>query len=246
MPLHVYLKKNNSLKRRVVNHFSYISLILGMLLLFWSFYPVISFELYSRLFMQSNTVSPLPATDKASSLNSAGSTLGSYDVYSNNLRDFTQASLWFPSRGQKNDSSNFNIKDYYISIPKLNITRAHVVVGGEDLSKNLVHYLPKTMPGEYGNVAIFGHSTLPQLYNEKDYKTIFTYLPSLEKGDKIMVQVGDLQYEYEVTDMYVVSPEKISVLDQTYDASYITLITCVPPGTYWKRLVVRSKLVQLP
>ena len=61
---------------------------------------------------------------------------------------------------------------------------------------------------EYGNVATFGHSTLPQLYNEKDYKTIFTYLPSLEKGDKIMAQVGDLQYEYEVTDMYVVSPEK--------------------------------------
>lgn len=246
MPLHVYLKKNNSLKRRVVNHFSYISLILGMLLLFWSFYPVISFELYSRLIMQSNTVSPVPATDKISSLNPAGSALGSYSVYSNNVRDFTQASLWFPSRGQKNDSSNFNIKNYYISIPKLNITRAHVVVGGEDLTKSLVHYLPKTMPGEYGNVAIFGHSTLPQLYNEKDYKTIFTYLPSLEKGDKIMIQVGDLQYEYEVTDMYVVSPEKISVLDQTYDASYITLITCVPPGTYWKRLVVRSKLVQLP
>lgn len=217
-----------------------------MLLMFWSFYPVISFELYSRLFMQSNTVSPVPTTDKVSSLKEAGSTLGSYDVYSNNLRDFTQASLWFPTRGQKNDSSNFNIKDYYMSIPKLNITRAHVVVGGEDLSKSLVHYLPKTMPGEYGNVAIFGHSTLPQLYDEKDYKTIFTYLPSLEKGDKIMVQVGDLQYEYEVTDMYVVSPEKISVLDQTYDASYITLITCVPPGTYWKRLVVRSKLVQLP
>lgn len=246
MPLHVYLKKNNSLKRRVVNHFSYISLILGMLLLFWSFYPVISFELYSRLFMESNIMSPLPTSDKVSSLKEANSTLGSYDIYSNNVRDFTQASLWFPTKGQKNDENNFNVKDYYISIPKLNITRAHVVVGGEDLSKYLVHYLPKTMPGEYGNVAIFGHSTLPQLYNEKDYKTIFTYLPSLEKGDKILIQVGDLQYEYEVTDMYVVSPEKISVLDQTYDASYITLITCVPPGTYWKRLVVRSKLVQLP
>jgi len=102
------------------------------------------------------------------------------------------------------------------------------------------------MPGEYGNVAIFGHSTLPQLYDEKDYKTIFTYLPSLEKGDKILIQVGDLEYEYVVDDMFVVNPDKISVLDQRYDASYVTLITCVPPGTYWKRLVIRSKLVQLP
>lgn len=246
MPLHVYIKKNNSLKRRMINHFSYVSLMVGMLLLFWSFYPVISFELYSRLFMQSNTLSPVPVVDRTSLLNSTGSTLGSYNMYSNNVRDFTQASLWFPSQGQIVDSGSFNIKDYYLTIPKLNISRAHVVVGGEYLSKSLVHYLPKTMPGEYGNVAIFGHSTLPQLYNEKDYKTIFTYLPSLEKGDKIMVQVGDLQYEYEVSDMYVVNPEKISVLDQSYDASYLTLITCVPPGTYWKRLVVRSKLVRLP
>jgi len=40
--------------------------------------------------------------------------------------------------------------------------------------------------------------------------------------------------------------DKISVLEQKYDASYLTLVTCVPPGTYWKRLVVKAKLVQLP
>ena len=106
--------------------------------------------------------------------------------------------------------------------------------------------MPRTLPGEYGNVAIFGHSTLPQLYNSKDYKTIFTYLSSLEKGDKIYITVGDLEYEYEVGEMFVVMPDKISVLDQKYDASYVTLITCVPPGTWWKRLVVRAKLTQLP
>jgi sortase A len=65
-------------------------------------------------------------------------------------------------------------------------------------------------------------------------------------GDKIIVHVGDMQYEYEVVDMFVVDPDKISVLDQKYDASYVTLITCVPPGTFWKRLVVRTKLAQLP
>ncbi|PIV71190.1 hypothetical protein COW57_00895, partial [Candidatus Roizmanbacteria bacterium CG17_big_fil_post_rev_8_21_14_2_50_39_7] len=105
---------------------------------------------------------------------------------------------------------------------------------------------PKSMPGEFGNVSIFGHSTLPQLYNEKDYKTIFTYLPSLEKGDAIFVEVGDLEYEYEVTDMFVVNPDKISVLDQQYDAAYLTLVTCVPPGTFWKRLIVKAKLLRLP
>ncbi len=244
MPVKVYLKQNNSFKRRVVSHFSYISLVVGMLLLFWSFYPVISFELYSRFFMTQSVTSPV-SPETVSSLKEANSVLGSYDVYSNNLRDFTQAHLWFPTREQKGQTS-FMVRDYYISLPKLNINKAHVVVGGEDLSKSLVHYLPKTMPGEYGNVAIFGHSTLPQLYDEKDYKTIFTYLPSLEKGDRIIIHMGDLEYEYEVSEMFVVNPDKVSVLDQNYDASYLTLVTCVPPGTYWKRLVVKSKLVQLP
>lgn len=245
MAIRVYLKENHSFKRRVVSHFSYISLVIGMLLLFWSFYPVISFELYSRFSTQNKVLSPV-ASSEVTSLKEAQSVLGSYDAYSNNLRDFTEAHLWFPTTGSSSQTANFKIHDYYLSIPKLNITKAHVVVAGEDLAKSLVHYLPKTMPGEYGNVNIFGHSTLPQLYNEKDYKTIFTYLPSLELGDRIIIQVGDLQYEYEVTDMFVVNPDQISVLDQKYDASYVTLITCVPPGTWWKRLVVRTKLVQLP
>jgi LPXTG-site transpeptidase (sortase) family protein len=98
------------------------------------------------------------------------------------------------------------------------------------------------MPGELGNVVIFGHSTLPQLYQPNDYKSIFTFLPSLQKGDKIFIKVGDLVYQYEVFEMFVVDPTEVSVLDQQFDASYLTLITCVPPGTYWKRLVVKAKL----
>lgn len=172
----------------------------------------------------------------------ANSVLGSYNVYSNNLRDFTQANLWFPTLKQAGTLANSPIKNYNIAIPKIGIKGATVTVGGDDLAKSLVHYLPKSMPGELGNVVIFGHSTLPQLYNVKDYKTIFTYLPSLDKGDEIYVTVGDTTYRYEVYDMFVVKPDQISVLEQANDASYLTLITCVPPGTYWNRLVIKAKL----
>jgi len=119
------------------------------------------------------------------------------------------------------------------------------MVGGEDLAKSLVHYLPQSLPGEYGNVAIFGHSTLPQLYNPKDYKTIFTYLSSLEKGDKIYVNVGEYEYQYEVTTLFIVKPTNISVLEQKRDDSYLTLITCEPPGTWLERLVVTAKLTKI-
>lgn len=246
MALRVYVKENNSVKKKLVINLSHISLTVGLLLLFWSFYPVLSFEIYSRFFFKNKWLSPVSSSKIASSIQQASSILGSYTVFSNNLRDFTQAKLWFPTKKQTGSTRQFSVSEYYLTIPKLNINRAKVIIGGEDLSKSLIHYLPTTLPGEYGNVAIFGHSTLPQLYNVKDYKTIFTYLPSLEKGDKIIIHIGDLEYDYEVTDMFVVKPEQVSVLEQRNDASYLTLVTCVPPGTYWQRLIVKAKLSMLP
>lgn len=247
MVMHVYLKENTSKKRKAINIFSYVTLSIGLLLLFWSFYPVISFELYSRFILKNDVDSPVPTSNTASSVREAQAVLGTNDAFSSNLKDFTQAHLWFPGRqGEDGQKPLIGVREFFLTIPKINITKAKVVVGGDDLTKSLIHYVPKSMPGEFGNVSIFGHSTLPQLYNEKDYKTIFTYLPSLEKGDTIFVDVGDLEYEYEVTDMFVVNPDKISVLDQQYDAAYLTLVTCVPPGTFWKRLIVKAKLIKLP
>lgn len=246
MSLYSYRKHQYSLKKKTVHYVSYVSLTLGSLLLFWSFYPIISFQVYSKLFIQQDVSSPIPRSQLVSSLKEAQSVLGSSQIFSNNLRDFVQASEWFPAKPQDAVKLKLDVREYTISIPKLNIAKANVKVGSDDLSKSLVHYLPTSLPGEYGNVAIFGHSTLPQLYNVKDYKTIFTYLPSLNKGDKIYVKMDDIEYEYEVYDMFVVKPEQISVLEQKYDASYLTLVTCVPPGTLWNRLIVRAKLTQLP
>ena len=246
MALYIYIKEQYSQKKKIMHYSSYISLTLGCLLLFWSFYPIISFEIYSRIFIRQNFNSPVPRSSIASSLQQANSVLGSYNVFSNNLRDFTQVSLWFPTKPQAGGVKNLSLKEYTLSIPKLNIKDANVIVGGEDLKKSLVHYLPQSLPGEFGNVVIFGHSTLPQLYDPKNYTTIFTYLPSIEKGDKILVKVKEEEYEYETFDIFVVNPDEISVLEQSNDGSYLTLITCVPPGTYWKRLVVRAKLTKLP
>lgn len=238
MAIHTYLKENTSPKRKAINMVSYVTLGIGVLMLFWSFYPVLSFELYSRFILKDGIQTPVQEVRQ--------SVLGSNDAFSSNLKDFTQAHLWFPGKKNTEQKLLTGAQYYYLTIPKLNITKAKVTVGGEDLAHSLVHYVPRSMPGEFGNVAIFGHSTLPQLYNEKDYKTIFTYLPSLQKGDTLLIEMGDLEYEYEVYDMFVVSPDKISVLDQQYDASYLTLVTCVPPGTFWKRLVVKAKLLRLP
>ena len=45
--------------------------------------------------------------------------------------------------------------------------------------------------------------------------------------------------------MFEVMPTDIQVLDQNYSDSFVTLVTCVPPGdpSNPKRLIVRAKVV---
>lgn len=223
MALYAYKKKKVSNKDIIINRLSRLSIIVGVLLLFWALYPVISFEVYSKFFIKNQA--------KIS------------DTASNKLQDLTKASLWFPSVNSQVISQNINVKEYSLTIPKLNIENAKVIVGGEDLKKSLIQFVPTSLPGENGNVVILGHSTLPQLYNTKDYKTIFTYLPSLKEGDQVEVKLGDQTFVYKVFEIFVVKPDQVSVLNQKFDDSYLTLITCVPPGTYWNRLIVKAKLV---
>ena len=101
------------------------------------------------------------------------------------------------------------------------------------------------LPGEYGTAVVFGHSTLPQFFSPTNYKTIFSLLPTLTIGDEIFVTYDGVQYRYIIFEMVITDPTDLSSLEQRFDDSYLTLITCVPPGTYWKRLNVRARLERI-
>lgn len=147
---------------------------------------------------------------------------------------------WVP----KSKNSVSKIKEYTISIPKLRINNAVVEFGATDLKKSLIGWADSSLPGKNGNNIIFGHSSLPSFYNPKDYHTIFSLLPTLKIGDSVFVNYDGISYAFEVFEMQTVEPEDFSVLEQRFDDSYLTLITCVPPGTYWKRLVVRARVAK--
>lgn len=240
-----YVKKSVSIANLTLRFASYVTMTIGIGFLMWALYPIISYELRTRYIAQIPVLSPeVSYGDDAYSVRAI---LGETTTLSQNMREFLQLSDWFPNRPQAPIPNSSSIsREYWLSIPKLGIQNAKIVVGGDDLSQSLIHYLPTTAPGEYGSVNIFGHSTLPQMYDVKDYKSIFTRVPDLKKGDNFFVTYNNQEYEYEIFDMFVVKPEQISVLEPRYDASYMTLITCVPPGTYWNRLVVRSKLKHIP
>lgn len=240
-----YIKKKRTVAVLTLRFLSYVVMTLGVMLLVWAVYPIISYEIRAQLLER--IVVLRPSLDQEDSASSPRAILGQTTALSQDVRQFLSIQDWFPSRPQlPSAKESFDVREYWLSIPKLNIQNAKVSVGGDDLAKSLVHYLPTTAPGEYGSVNIFGHSTLPQLYNVKDYKTIFTHVPDLAKGDSIFVTYHNEEYEYEIYDMFVVKPDQISVLEPRLDASYLTLITCVPPGTYWNRLIVRSRLKHVP
>jgi len=72
--------------------------------------------------------------------------------------------------------------------------------------------------------------------------TIFSTLYKLEQGDEIIVEYDKSTYKYIVEEMFEVKPTNLSVLDQRFDDKILTLITCSPPGTYLRRLIIRASL----
>lgn len=226
-------------KRRVGRFLSFLLLGLGALLIFYVVFPIASWQiLYASDLSSGNVLSPIP---KAVIVNQSGVTAVPVDAAGTIPTGFdsSKASNWFPT---DNPRATQGIKEYSLSIPRLGIQDANVIVGSDDLFKSLIHYGGSSLPGEYGNAVVFGHSTLPQFFNPKNYKSIFATLHTLKVGDTINISADGVSYKYTIFNFKVVDPSEISVLEQTYDDAYLTLITCTPPGTYWKRLVVKARL----
>lgn len=203
------------------------ALFVGLVLIGNAVLPILLYELTNSRFTE-QLVSPLT---------SQGAILGEgADV------DYTNPKSWFPAAPVLPPKPS-KITHYNLAIPKLGIEAATVKIGGEDLMASLIHYPGTGLPGQYGNAVIFGHSVLPQFFNPENYKTIFSTLPKLEEGDEILVNFDGIQYRYLVRKIVETKPEDVAPLEQSYDSQWLSLITCVPPGTYLRRLVVRAQLV---
>lgn len=109
------------------------------------------------------------------------------------------------------------------------------------LTKGVAHARGTSLPGERGNIYLFSHST-DAPWNIVRYNAVFYLLRELDKGDRVILFYQDRRYDYIVFDKQVVEPNDTSYLTNTYDQSVLTLQTCDPPGTLFKRLIVRAKL----
>ncbi|HET7630426.1 MAG TPA: sortase [Candidatus Saccharimonadales bacterium] len=140
-----------------------------------------------------------------------------------------------------------------ITIPKIGV-EAPVVYDVTSLKENyiqkklengVVHYpIPgaSSVPGQNGNTVIIGHSS-NDVFNSGDYKFIFVQLDRLQKGDIFYLNYKGTRYTYSVTKSEVITPTQINKLVLPEDKPMATLITCTPPGTAWKRLVVYGQQI---
>ncbi|MBL7159473.1 sortase [Candidatus Microgenomates bacterium] len=249
MALYIYKKRpvrKFPLLSTGISFIPFICIVFGLVLITWVAYPIISFELFlSPKF--ASLIRPIPDEIIVQAMENEIRVLGAEDSEENlnalDQIDYTKASNWFPQKPPEIIGSEK--KEYLISIPKLKIKEARVVIGGENLEESLIHYGGTALPGDWGRAVIFGHSVLPQFFNPTNYKTIFSTLPTLDKKDQILINFDGIIYTYEIFDLKIVPPDDISVLEQKYDSSYLSLVTCVPPGTYWKRLIVKARIKKI-
>jgi sortase A len=236
----VYKKRD---KEKIIRNIRYAGLALfltGLTMLLYFAFPLISWQIYfAPAFASNNVESPVP---KTAVLNSSMIKNMIASAVSNNHIDYNNAQNWFPKYMPDRSSDKPVVTTYNISIPKIHVQYANVSTINTDLSTHLVHYPGTAVPPEKGTGVVFGHSTLPSLFDAHNYKTILAYAHTLKVNDKILVNADGKEYTYEIVSVSITKPDDISIFAQDYDDSYLEIVTCTPPGTTWERLIIKARL----
>ena len=201
-------------------------LSLGIFLLMQVILPIASFQIWELGQKYNNNLLISPTQKDSRVLGISIQSKDNFSAIVSTLRRETQPTY-----------TQFNL-----SIPRLNIDKVQVLVDSNDLSNSLAHLPGSALPGEKGNVFISGHSALSNFFSLK--KALFGNLTDLKKGDQILVEVEGVKFRYEVSQLKVVDPNDLSVINAPdTQGRYISLMTCVPPGLNFKRLIILGKMI---
>jgi len=138
-----------------------------------------------------------------------------------------------------------NDPEYSIVIPKI-AANAKVISGvdasNEDeylasLQQGVAHADGTAFPGEGGHIFMFAHST-DYIWNVGTYNAVFYLLYKLEVGDEVNLFYKGQRFVYIVTATQIVDPTEVDYLTRKTQNEFLTLQTCWPPGTTFKRLLV--------
>ncbi len=105
------------------------------------------------------------------------------------------------------------------------------------LARGVAQAKGAAFPNQTGNMFLFSHSSA-NLFEATRFNSIFYLLSKLKKGDDIYIYYKDARYKYTVSDMKIVDPTDVSYLNPKSKTKQLTLMTCWPAGTNYKRLIV--------
>ena len=218
--------------------------ISGMALALYTFFPLFSYEIYIQpVFASQSFASPIPQTTIITQ-NSIRSLLDNTATQLSHLGNPNDTS-WLPPTNPnqyKQVGVTEQLSNFYLSLPKLGIEDAYVSMTDNNVNLHPIWFPGTAVPPHRGNVAIFGHSTLPQWFNPHNPHAIFATALNTRIGDPILITIGSKIYTYRVIKMSIVAADDTSYLAQDTNGSYLSIITCTPPGTTWRRLVIKAKL----
>jgi len=107
----------------------------------------------------------------------------------------------------------------------------------EALKKGVAQAQGTAFPGEGGHIFLFAHST-DYWWNVSTYNAVFYLLGKLVKGDDINIFYKGERFVYRVIDSKIVDPSEIEYITRKTNQEFVTLQTCWPLGTTFKRLLV--------
>ena len=151
--------------------------------------------------------------------------------------------------GEKPDSLLPVDKEFGIVIPKIganakvvaNVDPYDAKVYQRALTEGVAHAKGTAFPGQPGNIFIFSHSSAT-FFEASRYNSVFYLLSKMEQGDEIILAYREELYTYRITDKRIVASSDVSYLSGASPEPTLTLMTCWPPGTTFKRLIVRGQL----
>ena len=114
----------------------------------------------------------------------------------------------------------------------------------EAMRSGVAHAKDTAKPDQIGNVYLFAHSTL-NFWEYGPYAAVFTTLHQLAPGDRIVVFYKDKRYDYLIDEKEIVPGFDMTPLTRSSSRRLLTLQTCDPPGTTWRRLIIIAELISV-
>jgi LPXTG-site transpeptidase (sortase) family protein len=140
-------------------------------------------------------------------------------------------------------------KDKYFSvvIPKIG-ANAKVIANVDPLNsreyqvaltKGVAHAKGTATPDEPGNTFLFAHSS-DSFLNANAFNAVFYLLNKLQQDDVFYIAYKEKLYKYKVVKAEIVLPSEINYYDKVIPGAdrTATLMTCWPPATTLRRLIV--------